>query len=129
MKKSIRILGTLALFVCLLGLAAEAAPAQNQVYEEIAGDYILDANGRELPFTVFYKDGKLTFDAGIPDRESQPMTPVAGKDLTFMSIDPNGDEMIMVFSRNDQKKIAGCKVSLPSRGIETDARKVEKQID
>jgi len=126
MKKNIRFVWTTALLIAIVGLCPRTAPAQEKIYAEIAGDYNLELGNRMLPFTIVLKDTKLFFDAQVPGQDPQPMTPVQGKDLTFKSIDPNGDEFSLAFIRNDQKKITGCTVSLPSRGTEAKAAKVEK---
>jgi hypothetical protein len=126
MKKNARFVWTTALLVAMIGMISLSAPAQEKAYAEIAGDYNLELGNRVLPFKVVLKDAKLFFDAQVPGQDPQPMTPVQGKDLTFMSVDPNGDEFNMAFFRNDQKKITGCTVSLPSRGVEAKAAKVDK---
>jgi hypothetical protein len=126
MKKHARFVWTMALLVAIFGMIPLSAPAQEKTYAEIAGDYNLDLGNRLLPFKVVLKDAKLFFDAQTPDQNPQPMTPVQGKDLTFTTFDPNGDEFSLAFIRNDQKKITGCTVSLPSRGVEAKATKVEK---
>ena len=40
-------------------------------------------------------------------------------------LDPNGDEMILAFTKDDKGKITGCTVNLPARGIEAKATKTE----
>lgn len=127
MKRHTLPLGIAALLVAAIGLTAPLAPAQDKALEGIAGDYLMDFGNRTLPFTVILKDAKLFFDAGIPGQEPQPMTPVSGKELTFASIDPNGDDVTFVFVLNAQKKITGCKISVPAQGAEAEARKVEKK--
>jgi len=54
------------------------------------------------------------------------MTPVQGKNLTFSSTDPNGNEVVFAFLADDQKKITGCMFSVPIQGVEAKAEKVKK---
>jgi len=120
----------MALLVAIFGMIPLSAPAQEKIYAEIAGDYNLDLGNQMLPFKIVLKDTKLFFDAQVPGQDPQPLTPVQGKDLTFTSLDPNGDEVSFAFKQNDQKKITGCTLSLSSRGVEAKAAKVEiKSMD
>jgi hypothetical protein len=126
MNRTKRLVGMTALLIAFIGAFPRTAPAQEKIYAEIAGDYNLDLGNRILPFTIVLKDTKLFFDAQVPGQDPQAMTPVQGKDLTFKSVDPNGDEFSLAFIRNDQKIITGCTVSLPSRGVEAKAVKILK---
>lgn len=116
---------SLLLAVAALALLPGTAPAQDKVPAGIAGDYLIDTGTRTLPFTMIIQADKLLFDAQIPGGTAQPMTPVEGKALTFKGLDPNGDEMILAFLKDDQGKITGCTVTLPARGMEVKATKVE----
>ena len=79
-----------------------------------------------LPFKVVLKDAKLFFDAQVPpNQDPQAMTPVQGKDLTFTSFDPNGDEFSMAFSVTIRKKSRVARF-LCCPGVEAKAAKVEK---
>ena len=124
MKKTARI-WTLMLTVAALMMLPGTVPAQDKIPADIAGDYVIDAGGRTLPFKITLQADKLFFDAGVPGQTAQPMTPVEGKALTYKSLDPNGDEMILVFAKNDKGKITSCAITLPARGIETTGQKVE----
>ncbi len=116
---------TLLLAIAALALLPGTAPAQDKVPADIAGDYLIDMGGRTLPFTMTVQTDKVFFDAQIPGGTAQLMTPVEGKALTYKGLDPNGDEMILGFIKDDKGKITGCTISLPARGLETKATKVE----
>jgi hypothetical protein len=127
MKPNKRRAWTLAFLLVGLSLVPMMITAQEKIYAEIAGDYNLDLGGRILPFKIVLKEAKLFFDAGIQGQDPQVMTPVQGKDLTFTSIDPNGDEVVFTFVKDPQGKITGCTVYVPSRYAEAKAVKVEKK--
>lgn len=127
MKPNKRCAWTLAFLLVGLSLVPEMIIAQEKIYAEIAGDYNLDLGGRILPFKIVLKEAKLFFDAGIQGQDPQVMTPVQGKDLTFTSIDPNGDEVVFTFVKDPQGKITECTVYVPSRNAEAKAVKVEKK--
>ena len=124
MKKMTRV-WTLLLTVAALALLPGTAPAQDKIPAGIAGDYLIDTGTRTLPFTIIVQADKILFDAQIPGGTAAPLTPVEGKALTYKGLDPNGDEMILAFLKDDQGKITGCTVSLPARGMEAKATKVE----
>jgi hypothetical protein len=124
MKKMTRI-WTLMLTVAALMMLPGTVPAQDKIPADMAGDYVIDTGSRTIPFKITLQADKLFFDAGVPGQTAQPMTPVEGKALTYKSLDPNGDEMILVFGKDDKGKITGCTISLAARGIETTAQKVE----
>ena len=127
MKPNKRRAWTLAFLLVGLSLVPAMIIAQEKIYAEIAGDYNLDLGGRTLPFKIVLKEAKLFFDAGVQGQDPQVMTPVQGKDLTFTSIDPNGDEVVFTFVKDPQGKITGCTVYVPSRYAEAKAVKVEKK--
>ena len=116
---------TLLLAIAALALLPGTAPAQDKIPAGIAGDYLIDMGDRTWPFTMTVQIDKIFFDAQIPGGTAQPLTPVEGKALTYKGLDPNGDEMILAFTKDDKGKITGCTVSLPARGLETKATKVE----
>ncbi len=115
----------LLLAIAALGMVSGVAMAQDKVPADIAGDYLIDTGSRTWPFTIIVQADKVLFDAQIPGGTAQPMTPVEGKALTYKGLDPNGDEMILAFTKDDKGKITGCMVSLPARGIEAKATKAE----
>ena len=127
MKPNKRRAWTLAFLLVGLSLVPAMIIAQEKIYAEIAGDYNLDLGGRTLPFKIVLKEAKLFFDAGVQGQDPQVMTPVQGKDLTFTSIDPNGDEVVFTFVKEPQGKITECTVYVPSRNAEAKAVKVEKK--
>jgi hypothetical protein len=123
-KKTTRIC-SLLLTVAALALLPGTAPAQDKIPADIAGDYLLDAGGRTLPFKITLQADKFFFDAGVPGQTAQAMTAVEGKPLVYKCLDPNGDEIVMTFTKNDQGKIAGCTIFMAARGAEAKATKVE----
>jgi hypothetical protein len=124
MTKTTRV-WSLLLAVAALGMVSGLVMAQDKVPAGIAGDYLIDTGTRTLPFTIIVQADKILFDAQIPGGTAAPLTPVEGKALTYKGLDPNGDEMILAFLKDDQGKITGCMVSLPARGMEVKATKVE----
>jgi hypothetical protein len=127
MKPNKRRAWMLAFLLAGLSLVPAMIIAQENIYAEIAGDYNLDLGGRTLPFKIVLKEAKLFFDAGVQGQDPQVMMPVQGKDLTFTSIDPNGDEVVFTFVKEPQGKITECTVYVPSRNAEAKAVKVEKK--
>jgi hypothetical protein len=121
-----------AAIVCLIvffGSMARAIPAQENWLSRIAGDYLLDAGDRTLPFKILIVEGQPFFDAQIPGQDPQPMKPVAGKDLTYESVDPRGNDFVMAFIKDDTGKITSCRVTVGASGIEVMAAKVEKKAE
>jgi hypothetical protein len=118
---------TLAMLITILAAIPMANGAQEKLYPEIAGAYDMDLGGRVIPFKVLLQEGKLFFDAGVPGQDPQSMTIVTDKELTFKSIDPNGDEVLFTFLKDAQQKITGCTISVPSRNAEATAVKIEKK--
>ncbi len=127
MKKLSFGMAMMAFFVVAFGLAARPLPAQENGLTLIAGDYLLDAGDRTLPFKVMLVEGKPFFDAQIPGQDPQPMKPVAGKDLTFESVDPRGNDFTMAFIKDAAGMITGCRVTLGASGVEVMAAKVVKK--
>jgi hypothetical protein len=125
MKMKTTRVGLLLLTVAALGMVSGVAMAQDKVLAEITGNYLLELSSRTIPFKILLQADKLFFDAEMPGQTAQPLTPVEGKTLTYKGLDPNGDEMILAFTKDDKGKITGCNVSLPSRGIEAKATKTE----
>jgi len=117
----------LTMLIAILAAIPMASGAQEKLYPEIAGAYDMDLGGRVIPFKVLLQEGKLFFDAGVPGQDPQTMTTVPDKELTFKSIDPNGDEVLFTFLKDAQQKITGCTVFVPSRNAEATAVKVEKK--
>jgi hypothetical protein len=115
----------LALLAAGLGLMPMISAAQDKIPADVVGDYTIDYGGRTIPFKIVLQTDKLFFDALVPGGSPAPMTPVEGQALTFKSIDPNGDEIILAFPKDDQGKIRSCMISIPSRGMEVKADKVE----
>jgi hypothetical protein len=115
----------LAFLAAGLGLMPMISPAQDKIPADIAGDYVIDSGGRAIPFKIVLQIDKVFFDALVPGGSLAPMTPVEGQALTFKSIDPKGDEIVLAFPKDDQGKIRSCMISIPSRGMEVKADKVE----
>lgn len=115
----------LALLAAGLGLMPMISPAQDKIPADIAGDYLINTGERTIPFKIVIQTDKLFFDALVPGGSLAPMTPVEGHALTYKSIDPNGDEIVLAFPKDDQGKIRSCMISIPSRGMEVKADKVE----
>ena len=126
MTRLFRHLGICLLLISVCVLMPPGSPAQDKTLEEIAGEYNLDLGNRMLPFIITIKDAKPFFDALVPGLDPQPMTPVQGKELTFSSVDPNGNDVVFAFIADGQKKITGCMVSVPAQGMEVKAEKVKK---
>ena len=118
---------TLAILIAGFLPSPTSGAFQDKLTVEIAGDYDLDVGGRILPFKILLKEAKLFFDAQVEGLEPQVMTPVPGKDLTFTSTDPNGDEVIFAFVKDPQGKIMGCAIFVSSRNAEAKAVKVERK--
>jgi hypothetical protein len=108
-------------------LAPALSMAQENSYSLIAGTYELDTGSRTLTFKIVLKEAKLYFDALIQGQEPQVMTLVPGQSLTFSSVDPNGDDIVLAFDKDALGRIPGCTITLPARNIETKAVKIEKK--
>jgi hypothetical protein len=128
MKRLPILMAVIACLIVFFGSTARAVPAQENWLSRIAGDYLLDAGDRTLPFKILIVEGKPFFDAQIPGQDPQPMKPVAGKDLTYDSVDPRGNDFVLAFIKSDDGKITGCRVTVAASGTEVMATKVEKKV-
>lgn len=117
---------TVAVLAVSLSLFPASARAQDKLLAEILGDYDLQLNTRTLPFKIVLQEGKFYFDALVPGGEPAAMAPVLGKDLTYTSWDPNGDQIVLAFTKDPQGKITSCTVAIPVRNIEAKAVKIAK---
>lgn len=123
-KQLVMVFACLMLGILLNQLSLQALDSgQEKLFAEIAGEYELDFGGRIIPFTITLKEGKLFFDAQIAGLEPEEMKPVAGEDMKFSSIDPNGDEVTFTFKKDEAGKITGCTVYIPSRDASAEAVK------
>ena len=116
-----------AVLICSISYAQEKEKADTKkLYSEIAGNYELNIGTRMLPFEIILKEGTLLFDAKVPGLDPEKMIPVKDKELTFESIDPNGNEVSFKFTKNEKGKITGCTVYIPAMNAEAEAVKLEK---
>jgi formylglycine-generating enzyme required for sulfatase activity len=95
----------------------ETMSDQKKFYSEIAGRYELDMEGRVVPFCIAYKpsEGRFYFEA--TDEISEAMDPVKGKESAFYTYDPNGNDVELIFYRNEKGEIAGCEVTILSSDV------------
>ncbi|MCP4724107.1 MAG: hypothetical protein GY863_03675 [bacterium] len=130
-KNNRRNLKSILILICIL-LITSISFAQNidqeankvKLYTEIAGEWELDVGGRLIPFRLVLENDKLYFDAGIEGIDPEEMVPVKDEEMKFESVDPNGDDVEFTFKKDENGKITGCTIYIPSRDAEAEAVKI-----
>lgn len=94
-----------------------------KVLAEIAGNYEFEYQGQFVVFVFSVEEGKLM---SAPEGEVQEeLEPVQGEELTFVGYAPDGSEFRFVFIKDEDGKIAKCKLSVPAMGIEVEGTKIK----
>ena len=94
-----------------------------KVLAEIAGNYEFEYQGQFVVFVFSVEEEKLM---GAPEGEVQEeLEPVQGEELTFVGYAPDGREFRFVFIKDEDGKIAKCKLSVPAMGIEVEGTKIK----
>lgn len=94
-----------------------------KVLAEIAGNYEFEFQGQFIVFIFSVEEEKLM---GAPEGEvKEELEPVQGEELTFVGYAPDGSEFRFVFMKDEDGKIAKCKLSVPAMGIEVEGTKIK----